>query len=225
MSNPRINMLGVRQGKLTVIKYAGRNKHNEATWLCKCDCGKEIVVRGGHLREGQKACQQCALIEKNKSSAKHHMSRSKLYNTYYAMLKRCYTPSCASYGRYGGRGISVCDEWRNAENGFLNFAKWANSHGYSEDLSIDRIDVDKGYSPDNCRWVTMAEQASNRSNTPFVTYNGETHALSEWAKKLDIPRKNLYCRLKSGWSVDRAFSTPVKGRWSNAKKEEISKTP
>ena len=97
------------------------------------------------------------------------------------MIKRCYSINCASYPRYGGRGITVCDNWLDKTSGFENFYAWACASGYAEHLSLDRINVNDGYSPQNCRWATAKEQANNRTNTPHITYNGLTKTPAEWA--------------------------------------------
>ena len=224
MSNTRINMIGVRQGKLTVIKFAGHNSYNEATWLCRCDCGKEIVVRGYHLRNGQHGCRECSNAAANKAKAKHNLSGTILYNKYMGMLKRCYLKSNPSYPRYGGRGIKVCDTWRDKENGFMRFYKWSINNGYEDGKSLDRINNDGNYSPRNCRWATAKEQANNRSNNRLITFNGETHNLYEWSDKLNIKRVTLEGRLRKGWSVEKTFTTPVRGGGKYAKTETIPET-
>lgn len=107
------------------------------------------------------------------------------------MIQRCYNPNSPAYGRYGSRGITVCSDWRRKKN----FKEWALAHGYRDDLTIDRIDNDKGYSPDNCRWVTMRENCNNRSSTHFVTAFGQTLSLTEWSKKLNISYNTLKKRI------------------------------
>lgn len=129
------------------------------------------------------------------------------YSSYKAMMERCYLPSSGNYGRYGGSGITVCNEWHDINN----FAKWVASAEYAPGLSIDRIDSQKGYSPDNCRWATKRQQSNNRRNTVFYTYNGVTKPLTEWADMFGIHRSTLYDRVtKRGWSVQRALETPIK---------------
>jgi hypothetical protein len=125
------------------------------------------------------------------------------------MRKRCEKENAVNYHRYGGDGISVCAEWKTYES----FSAWAHTNGYSEELTLDRIDGTKGYSPDNCRWATYREQALNTKSNHRITYNGEELTLSEWADRLGIPRSTLCSRLKQyGWSVERALTTPVRGR-------------
>lgn len=121
------------------------------------------------------------------------------------MLNRCYNANHKYYNRYGGRGITVCDEWKN---NFQAFYDWAISNGYRDDLTLDRKDNDNGYSPENCRWTTKKEQSNNRENNIVITYNGKTQTLSQWAEEIRIPYHKLLVRIKRGWSVERAFTKP-----------------
>lgn len=132
--------------------------------------------------------------------------RTRLARIWNNIKKRCYNPRHESYKYYGGAGIGMCDAWRTDFNAF---EQWAVSHGYDDSLSIDRIDNTRGYSPDNCRWVDNKQQAMNRGTTKDIEYNGETHCLTDWATILGINLKTLSRRLLNGWTVDRAFSTPV----------------
>lgn len=124
------------------------------------------------------------------------------YGSYHSMMDRCYRKTSANYKFYGGRGISVCDEWQNAKM----FGEWAENNGYIPGLSLDRIDPDKDYSPDNCRWVTAYEQANNRRNTLFLTANGETHTISEWSRITGIKRSTINNRIFRGWTHERALT-------------------
>ena len=144
---------------------------------------------------------------KNNGHYKHGGKGTKLYEVWCSMKARCYNPTSKSYSRYGGRGITICDEWRNS---FIVFKKWAMSHGYKEGLSIDRIDNNEGYSPDNCRWATTTQQANNKRTTLFIEHNGERKTLHEWAKVLGIKPHTLYHRIyKLGWTIERALSEKV----------------
>ena len=127
----------------------------------------------------------------------------KLYWVYYAMLQRCYHKNCSRYSRYGGRGIAVCDEWRNDNTAFY---QWALTNGYKEGLTLDRIDNDKGYSPDNCRWVSVKTQNNNTSKCVYITYNGETHTMQEWANITGINYSCLRNRHQRGESIERLLS-------------------
>lgn len=141
---------------------------------------------------------------------KHGLYRSRLYGIWSNMKTRCFTETCRPYPDYGGRGITVCDEWKND---FMSFYNWAMSHGYSDDLSIDRIDNNGNYSPDNCRWTNKTVQSKNRRSCRLITYKGETKCLADWGRDLGIDRRTLSIRLfKNKWPVEKAFTTPVKGR-------------
>ena len=139
---------------------------------------------------------------------KHNLTRTRLYRIWRDMRCRCNNPKTRGYNRYGGRGIAVCNEWKN-KNDFMNFYEWAISNGYQEDLTIDRIDNNGNYEPNNCRWVTMEEQSQNTSKVINITYNNETHSLSKWARITGISRNTLYARYKSGWSVEAMLTTKV----------------
>lgn len=125
------------------------------------------------------------------------------YNSWRSMMSRCYNDKSANYKYYGAVGISVCEEWHDAEK----FGEWAKSSGWFESATLDRIDNNKSYSPDNCRWATKKEQAKNRRTTRLITHNGETHNITEWAEILGVDRKLLINRLWRGWSEDEIFDT------------------
>ena len=120
------------------------------------------------------------------------------YGSYRSMMDRCYREKNCNYNRYGARGIRVCEEWHNIEN----FEKWVEENPYFDGATLDRIDVDGNYEPSNCRWTTMKEQCNNRSNTLYITYNGETHTISEWAEITGINRSTLNNRYYKGWSIE-----------------------
>ena len=133
-----------------------------------------------------------------------YIGNKRLYNIWQHMKKRCYSTTAKNYQHYGGRGISVCDEWKN---NYTAFYEWAMAHGYSDELSIDRIDNSKGYSPDNCRWADMKTQQNNRSYNKAITYNGKTQNAKQWAEELGINYKTLWNRLFNyKWDVEKALS-------------------
>ena len=163
-----IDLTGKRFGSVSVIERAENSARNEVMWRCRCDCGKEFTTRARSLRSGE--CTSCGCVRRAhsiaamaKANTKHgaapHRGYTKLYNTWRRMKGRCNRPTATSYQYYGGRGISVCDAW---QHDFQAFRDWALAHGYREGLSIDRIDVNGNYCPENCRWITMAEQQRNK---------------------------------------------------------------
>ncbi len=133
---------------------------------------------------------------------KHNLTKTRLYNIWAHMKQRCYNPKNSRYEQYHGRGITVCDDWLND---FMCFRKWAMGSGYSENLTLDRIDNDKGYSPDNCRWATKTTQNNNRTFNHRVTLNGVSKTISEWSLELGIPWTTIYGRLERGLSPERAL--------------------
>ena len=138
---------------------------------------------------------------------KHGMCQTKLYGCWDSMKSRCYRKSAGNYHNYGARGITVCDEWRNS---FDAFRDWALAHGYKEGLTLDRIDFNGNYEPSNCRWVTMKEQQNNRRNNKLIEYKGATLTQAEWCDIFEIPFHVLRNRLLRGWSIERAFTTPIR---------------
>lgn len=134
--------------------------------------------------------------------ATHKQSNTRLYGIWCAMKRRCNNKNTIAYADYGGRGIQVCDEWLN---NYVAFMEWALSNGYSEILSIDRIDNDGNYEPSNCRWVDSVAQVANRRSNVVYTYNSESHIISEWASIFGIPYKTLHYRLSHGWDIADAL--------------------
>lgn len=195
----KIDLTGRKFGKLTVIREDGR-KGKDLLWLCKCDCGKYTTVFGNNLRRGHTKSCGCLQI-------KHKGTGSRLYTIWQHIKQRTCDKKHAAYYRYGGRGITICDEWKNS---FEAFRDWALENGYSDSLSIDRIDNDKGYFPENCRWVDVKAQSNNRSSCHLLTYNGETHNVTQWAEKLGMNPITLESRILNGWSVEKALTTPVR---------------
>ena len=156
----------------------------------------------------------------------HQLSDKRIYYIYYAIKDRCYNPKTKCYKRYGGRGITMCDEWKND---FKTFYVWAVANGYKEEIlpngrnkwTIDRIDTNGNYEPSNCRWITIKEQSRNTRKNKLIEFNGEKHTLSEWTEILNLPYSRIYKRLSDGWSVERAFTTPVIEKHINKKYKEL----
>lgn len=203
MPNP-LKLEGKRFGRLVVLKRADNSKKGLTYWLCKCDCGNTKVIRGTHLVAGKiKSC-GCISIEKVKQrQITHNLSKTRLYHIYRGIKSRCYNPKNECYRIYGGRGITMCEEWKN---NFLSFYNWAINNGHREDLSIDRINNDGNYEPNNCRWATPKEQSNNTRRCIYVTYNNETHTITEWGRILNIDADTLLTRYhRNKNNLDRVF--------------------
>lgn len=198
-----VDLTGRRFGKLVVLERAGSAADGHAAWRCRCDCGNETVVTGAHLRKGETTSCGCW---KRELSSTHGMSRGRLYHIWVGMKKRILNKNATIFKHYGGRGISICDEWRND---FCAFRDWALTNGYAESLSIDRIDNSKGYSASNCRWVTRKLQSNNRRSNRLVSFMGEAYTIAEWAEILGIGRDTLRYRLQT-LPPEEAFFLPVR---------------
>lgn len=208
-------MTGQVFGRLTVLGLSDlkNSKNRSRLWVCVCTCGNKVVKDTTHLKNGHvKSCgclqkeHMDEFKEKLAGRVTHGMSRERLFRIWDGMIKRCEDAASCSYKNYGGRGITVCEEWHSLES----FIEWARNNGYSEDLSIDRIDNNAGYSPDNCRWANRIEQANNKRNNILITYNGETHTLPEWSTITGIKQATLRYRMGSGWDIYEVMNTPVK---------------
>lgn len=204
----RIDLTGQRFGRLVVVRYAGRSRGKKNLWLCKCDCGNEKVVEVDKLHSGN--TKSCGCLQREvhrKCRMTHGKSDTKLYLVWREMITRTENQNAERYSIYGGRGISICGEWHN---NFQLFYDWAIQNGYKEGLTIDRIDVNGNYEPDNCRWITPYEQSRNLRKNVRITYSGKTMILKDWAKEIGIDYHTLWQRIrKSGWTVEEAFETPV----------------
>lgn len=185
----REDIVGQRFGRLTVIEFDHADAHRNLYWLCECDCGNRTLVTRGGLISGNTTSCGCYNKERIiKSSTTHGLSRTPLYKAWRDMRTRCENENSKAYHRYGGRGINVCEEWKT----FENFKDWALASGYNQGLTIDRIDNDHGYSPDNCRWVDWSVQGNNRSSNHIVEYGGLRHNIMEWSNILGVSYSTLW---------------------------------
>ena len=201
----KIDMIGKRFGQLVVVKESLTRKNATVYWICKCDCGNVTKpIKGTALRDGTTQSCGClvssSIIKRNRS---HGMSRTPLYRTWGNMVQRCTNPKKIAFKNYGGRGIKVCDDWRTS---FESFYEWSINNGYSEGLSIDRIDPNGNYCPENCRWIPMKEQGRNRRNTILVDCDGEMKTISQIAKEQGVSHSTVFRRHKK-WPADSRMVT------------------
>lgn len=197
-----IDLTGQVFGRLTVLERVNLPTKNYAVWLCKCSCGKVKKVRSCHLRNG--VIFSCGCYHKevtSKANKTHGETKTRLYNTWRSMKSRCYRKGYMFYHLYGGRGITVCDEWKNS---YVAFRDWALKHGYSDKLTIDRIDVNGNYEPSNCRWVTQREQCSNKTVNRIVEYHGEKDIFLNMCRRLNVNEATIRSRMKNGYSFEEA---------------------
>ena len=210
------NLVGMKFGRLTVMdRESPKSKKAKGLWVCKCECGNVIKVNTSDLKSGNTTSCGCKRKETLRQlRTKHGESNTRLYNVWSDMKKRCYNTKNVDYKNYGGRGITVCDEWMD----FQNFYEWAIANGYDEtapkgQCTIDRIDVNGCYEPENCRWVNWHIQMNNKRNNRILTYNGESHTLAEWCEIVNIPYNCLKSRLnKLHWSVEKTLTTPTRNK-------------
>jgi len=196
MKNVKNDLTGRRFGRLSVIGVDDRGTRKTYFW-CKCDCGTVKSIRGDGLLSGSIVSCGCKKREQDRinleANHKHKMSHTRPYEIWQGMKGRCYNPHDTRYDRYGGRGITVCDEWKED---FAKFYEWALNNGYSENLTIDRIDNDKGYFPENCRWVDQETQARNRASNVRIKIGNATKTLTEWCEIFELDYKTVFARYR-----------------------------
>lgn len=220
MSKPTVDLSGLKFGRLTVIERGEdiirKNGRHSATFICLCDCGNKIQVLASSLKNQNTRSCGCLQRDTVRNLRKSHgKTNSRLYRIWERMRQRCNNPNSTDYQHYGGRGIHICEEWSS----YSAFEDWSLSSGYDDGLSIDRIDNSLGYSPDNCRWVSMNIQANNKRNNRILTYNGRTQTLSKWAEETGLYHSTISRRIDIyGWSISDALSKPAKGRKTNESK-------
>lgn len=194
------DLTGERFGRLAVEGVSRKVKSGRRYryyWNCKCDCGNSVEVRTDCLTSGLVRSCGCLKKEQDKinlvANHSHKMSHTKAWDTYYGMMSRCYNHDDKRYVDYGARGITVCDEWINDKEAFF---EWASCHGIAKGLQLDRIDNDKGYSPDNCRFVTPRENSRNRRSNLMIEHEGKMITLVELSEVLGIPYGAALSRYK-----------------------------
>lgn len=202
------DLTGKRFGRLSVVRYDGNRR-----WRCLCDCGNEVKVLTECLTAGDTRSCGCLRRElASKSMTTHGKSKTRLYRVWAGIKNRCYNPKTTNYKYYGGKGISMCEDWKN---NFASFMEWAVKNGYdesakSQECTLDRIDNSKGYSPDNCKWANHIEQCNNQSSNRIFTYNEKTMTMSEWAREVGMKYTTLRARIRKGWSFENAIETNIR---------------
>lgn len=203
-----IDITGQRFGRLVAIRkdHSSWNKETKVSrnfWLFKCDCGKEKVIDKATVVKGKVTSCGCLAIERrNKSNTTHGCSKTRLYRIWQDMKNRCYNPSREKYKIYGARGIIVCEDWKND---FVSFSNWAQNNGYGEELTLDRIDCNGNYCPENCRWATKREQANNTRKNHKITLNGVTKNLCEWERIYNIQPALYHYYHRKGYTDEQIF--------------------
>lgn len=209
MPHQLANHVGQKIGELTLMYVDGKQSNGAVVWKCQCSCGKTTMVSSSSLNSGhKKSCGHLLIDSTRKRATTHGMRNTRLYTIFDNMNRRCKSMKVHNAHRYSLRGITVCKEWKT----FEAFRDWALDNGYADDLEIDRINNDKGYSPDNCRWVTRRENANNRHVTRFITYDHETMPFTCFAEKYasHIHVATLYNRIfRMNWSIEDAITRPI----------------
>lgn len=182
-------------GRLTAIKYIGKNNHGDSQWLCQCECGKQSIVATYRLRNGHTRSFGCLNKEITlEKSTTHGLSHTKLYSVWKAMLSRCNNPKNKAYKHYGLRGIKVCKEWMDLQR----FYDWAMNSGFKKGLELERIDNDGDYEPNNCKWATRQEQVNNTRRNIKIEINGITKTLKQWADNYGLKTNTVQYRYYRG---------------------------
>lgn len=203
------DLKGKQFNYLKVIEKHREPIGKQIYWNCECCCGKTIIVNTRDLtHEKIKSCGCMKRYIQSEKKKTHGMSNTRIFGIWSGMKNRCYIPSSSNYEIYGGRGITVCQEWLYD---FMSFYNWAMENGYSDGLTIDRIDPNGNYCPENCRWATIKEQSNNRRNNRFLTAFGETHTVSEWSDISGIGRRVIETRIDDlHWNTEKALTVPVR---------------
>lgn len=193
-----IDLTGQKFGRLTAIKRDHKSKNNKWFWLCECSCGKNVVVPEGGLKFGSiKSCGCLAREKFIERNAKHGLCNTRIYKIWSGMKSRCNNTKNIKYKNYGGRGIKVYEQWQG-EDGFINFYNWSMKNGYTDELTIDRIDVNGNYCPENCRWADNRTQQNNRRDNVYINVLDNKHTITEWSELLGIPKTTIANHLNNG---------------------------
>lgn len=200
--------IGKKYGRWTVLAFSHVASGGRQMYLSQCDCGTLRPVSLAAMKNGHAI--SCGCLQREKVTI-HGGTKQRLFRIWDHIKYRCLCPTCDAYKNYGGRGITLCQEWLNYEN----FRNWAFSNGYADGLTIDRIDVNGNYCPENCRWVTNKEQQRNKRNNRMITFGGKTQCISAWCEELHMKKGLVSKRLDAGWSIERALLTPTQIKQKN----------
>lgn len=200
------NLTNQKFGRLLVVSKFG-SKNNKVYWNCICDCGNNVLVTTSNLKCNKiKSCGCLKSEILTKRNIKHNQRNTKLYDIWKTIKQRCFNPNCNSYHNYGGRGITICENWKDNYNSFY---QWSIENGYKEGLTIDRIDNNGNYEPSNCRWTTRLVQGNNTRTNKYITINNETKSLADWCRFYNISYFLVQQRInKSKWDIIKALTTP-----------------
>ncbi|MHC3450821.1 hypothetical protein [Streptomyces prasinus] len=199
---PRLELAGMRFGRLIVLEVHDQDAGRAYRWKCRCDCGAEAIVRGGHLKAGVTQSCGCGIREAASRPRTHGQAHTPLYKRWRAMIERTRNPNASEYHNYGGRGIKVCDQWQS-------FEAFAADMGatFDEVLTLERRNVNGDYSPENCYWATTKQQTRNRRNNHVIEWSGRRMVVTDWAELLGLKPNTLIYRLRRGWQLERALTT------------------
>lgn len=209
------DLAGQKFNRWTVISFS-HIKNRKAYWFCRCDCGEERIIMGSSITTGGSQSCGCARVDfVTDKNTTHGLSKHILYSVWQDLHARCKGYNPDDIPCYVNKGIIVCDRW-NGPEGFVNFLEDMGER--PEGTQIDRIDNSKGYSPDNCRWVTCKENQRNRGTNRNITFNGKTQCMSAWADDTGLSKGVIKSRLDKGWSEERALTTPAEIKFLRKKK-------
>lgn len=211
------DLTGNKIGSVIVLEKTSKRVRGYVVYECKCErCGKIFEQNSKYLldRKKNKKNTSCGCYLKTGHLYKNGLSNTRIYRIYKLMQQRCRDKNAPAYKNYGGRGIKVCDEWNKD---FLEFYNWALKNGYKEDLTIDRIDNNKGYFPENCRWVNRQTQNNNKRNIILIDIDGDKKTIRELSKQYNLEFSTLKTRIKRGWDIKRALNEPTHANYKGKK--------
>lgn len=203
-----IDRIGHKFGQLTVLGFAGVDKNRSSMWYCRCECERITRVYSSSLISGKSKSCGCISSEAGRNRIIHGYARNghstPEYRTWSGMMQRVKNSNSPNFGDYGGRGISICERWEDIDNFIEDMGIRPNG------TSIERINNNGDYCKDNCYWATRTEQQNNRRNNKFITYNGDTKTIAQWENEYKFPVDTIRRRIKYGWTIDEALTTPVR---------------